>query len=295
MIIEMENEYHFDYINKGNKQSETKTVKYTVIDCQEKVNTNYDTREWILLNNIIKNEKDLRIFKGLLSTKHKIVVKIGYSETIIREYKISQMLNNIPCFITYLCYFSCNNNINAILSNTSICAKDGDNINVLIMKEYELGDMKKYHWNKENFIMLLSIIKCIITSFYFAFKNRGFIHNDAHFGNILMEKSSKIELIYDEGITVKLYGYKPIIMDFESSLFDETKTNYVVLHEILKQIINGIQYYVNIRVLNLEPIEQYLLAKEEININYLLSLIDKLVFVEKIDMYKGFVYNPDVY
>ncbi len=40
-------------------------------------------------------------------------------------------------FITYLCYFSCNNNINSILSNTSISAKDGDNINVLIIKEYD--------------------------------------------------------------------------------------------------------------------------------------------------------------
>jgi hypothetical protein len=150
----------------------------------KKVNIDYDTCEWIVLDDIIKNGKDLRIFKSLLSTKHKIVVKIGHSKTIIQEYNTSQMLNNTSCFITYLCYFSCNNNINSILSNTSIYAKDGDNINVLIMKEYELGDLKKYDWNEENFIMLLSIIKCIIVSFYSAFKNYGFIHNDAHFGNI---------------------------------------------------------------------------------------------------------------
>ncbi len=33
----MEKEYYFDYMNKGNKQLDTKTVKYNVIDCQKKL------------------------------------------------------------------------------------------------------------------------------------------------------------------------------------------------------------------------------------------------------------------
>ena len=163
------------------------------------------------------------------------------------------------------------------------------------MKEYKLGDIKNFTWNKDNFLMLLSLIKCVIVSFYLAFQKYGFIHNDAHFGNILIKETKKDELIYENGISIKLYGYLPIIMDFETSLMDETKSNYKVLHELLMQIIYGIRHYINIRVFNLEPINQYLLTNHIIDINILLFLIDKLEFIEKINMYELPKYNPHIF
>lgn len=212
----MEKEYYLEHINKDNKHSETKTEKYRVINCQKIIDRNYDTSKWIKLDDIIKETSDLKIFKGVLISKQNIVIKIGYSGTILREYKISHLLIDINCFITYVCYFSCKNNIQNILYNKSICSNDGNKIYVLIMKEYKLGDMKKYNWNKDNFIMLLSLIKCIMISLYMAFKKYGFIHNDVHFGNILIKETTRKELLFDERISVKLYGYEPKIMDFET-------------------------------------------------------------------------------
>jgi hypothetical protein len=88
-------------------------------------------------------------------------------------------------------------------------------------------------------------------------------------------------------------------MDFESSLFDETKTNYDILYKILKQIINGIENYVNIITGNMNLIDIYLYDhiqnNSNININQLLSLIDKLEFMRRIDMYKLPKYDPYIF
>jgi hypothetical protein len=193
------------------------------------------------------------------------------------------------------------------------------------MKEYKLGDMKKYDWNKDNFLVLLSLIKCIMISLYMAFKKYGFIHNDVHFGNILIKETTRKELLFDERISVKLYGYEPKIMDFETinkkiynflfiitllkkskdffnnetSLFDESKSNYVILYKILIQIVNGIRDYLNIITNNTDIIQEYLLLNlknnVDINIEHLLSLINNIEFIDKIDMYKKLVYNPNIF
>ena len=85
---------------------------YKVLPCQNITDKNYDTTNWISLDEIIKNNKDLRIFKALLTKTYNIIVKIAKSETIEKEYKTSMMLRNISGFIKYLCYFSCNNYMN---------------------------------------------------------------------------------------------------------------------------------------------------------------------------------------
>ena len=69
----------------------------------------------LFIDEIIKKTRDLKIFNGLLLSKHSIVIKIGKSETIEREYKISQLLSQIPGFIIYLCYFNCTNKIDKII------------------------------------------------------------------------------------------------------------------------------------------------------------------------------------
>jgi hypothetical protein len=111
------------------------------------------------LQDIIKNTKDLRIFKGILTD---IIVKIGKSDTIKREYDISHLLESILNFIIYFCYFSCNNDIDKIISNSSICAKEGEVLQILVMKEYPLGDIKHYQWSIENFHILISLMKQLI-------------------------------------------------------------------------------------------------------------------------------------
>lgn len=283
-------------------QSKTPTEKYKVITCQETVNKNYDTTQWISLQDIIKKTKDLKIFKGLLLSKYTIIIKIGKSETIEREYNISHLLSNIPNFITYLCSFTCMNNINNIIANSSICAKEGDILKILVMKEYPLSDIKHYNWNKENFHILKSLIKQILVSLFSAYQLYGFIHNDVHFGNFLIKNDSAKNKVINYpivNITIETFGYMAIIMDFENSLFDESKTNYDFLYKTFEQIICGIDWYLDIKTNNIEQIKEYLTshikAKKIIDIKYMLDLIDIISFNEKIDKTKLFKYNPTIH
>ena len=214
------------------KQSKSHTEKYRVIDCQDAINENLNTTEWITLQDVIKKTRDLKIITGLLLSKYRIILKIGKSDTIKREYQISQLLSHIPNFIIYLCYFSCNNNIDKIIANSSICATDGDKLKILVMKEYSDGDIKSYNWSSANFIILLSLLKQIISALFIAYWSFGFIHNDVHFGNFLLKKTDDKTINYKSIPTgIHLYGYKVIIMDFENSYRSRQKAS---LHQALK-------------------------------------------------------------
>lgn len=281
------------------KQSKSNTEKYRVIDCQGTINEIPNTTEWIILEDVIKKTNDLKIITGILLSKYKIVVKIGKSDTIKREYQISHLLASIPNFIIYLCYFSCTNNIEKIIANSSICASEGDKLKILVMKEYSDGDIKSYNWTSTNFIILLSLLKQIITALFIGFRSFGFIHNDVHFGNFLIKQTDD-KIINYTGITkIQLYGYKAIIMDFENSLFDTDKKNYEFLYQNFEQIINGIRWYLDIKTNNIEQLKDYLAIhiknKSIIDINEILHLIDKLEFIEKIDKTKILKYNPNIY
>ena len=159
------NSIYAELINKT-KKSKTNTQKYKILSCQKTINNNnIDTSTRIDLKEIIKKNKDLIIFNALLLETTKIIVKIGKSDTILKEYDISHLLSNINGFIKYLCYFSCNNDISQIINNSSICAKEGDTLKILLIKKYELGDIKNFNWDFNNFDILKLLIKQIFVAF----------------------------------------------------------------------------------------------------------------------------------
>jgi thiamine kinase-like enzyme len=207
----MENkEFYLESIDK-NKYSESNSDKFKIVKCQQLVDNNTNTTTWIYLEDIIKKEFDLKIMKGILLHDYPIVVKIGKKDTIEKEYNISKILSNIPCFITYLCYLpasgNCNNNIHKIITNSSICAKDGELLKILVMKEYPLGNLKNFNWNKENFNILKSLLKQIFASLFLAYTQFSFIHNDVHFGNFLIKKTSEERIEYKNIGSIKIFGY----------------------------------------------------------------------------------------
>ena len=131
-------------LTKTNKHSETKTDKYEILDCQKSFN------KIIKLKDIIKSSNNLKMFDTYFF-KSDIIIKIGLSEIIEREYKIShalynqknilnltdkyKYLSNYKYFIKYFCYFNCKNNLYNIIENSSVCSNDGDNLKILIMKK----------------------------------------------------------------------------------------------------------------------------------------------------------------
>jgi hypothetical protein len=294
--------FYFKLLNKDNKHSENNAIKYETIGCQSIITKDYDTTKIIKLEDIIKENSDLKIFEGLF-LKINVVIKISNSETILREYDISQLLNNKNTtfniddkykyltinsyFIKYLCYFNCKNNIKNIINNSSICSNDGELLNILIMKKYNLGSIKKYNWNFDNFNILITLIKQIIYALYSAFINYGFIHNDVHFGNFLIRNNNS--------------QYNVIIIDFENSLFDFSKiNNIIVLYQNYKQILNNILLELNIITFNIDLVLNYIDININNNtifdINYLLELTDNIKMKNKLDLSNlTYTYNPNIF
>lgn len=294
-------DYVLQQLKKENKNSESRTEKYEVLDCQNTI-INNDTTTFIKLNDIIKSSSDLKIFNATFFNKH-VIIKIGYSETIEREYKISHLLcnqthtillddkykyiDNENYFINYYCYFTCKNNIKNILINSSICSNNGNNMNILVMKKYKLGSIKNYNWNKDNFNLLKNLLKQIFYGFYISYVNFGFLHNDVHFGNFLIKEKNKKPIV--------------VIIDFETSIFDVDRKNIFTLYYLYQQILNNILYELNIIVddsinILLDYLETFKKHnKININLNYIFELIDGLNYVNKRDIQKMLIYNPNVF
>jgi predicted unusual protein kinase regulating ubiquinone biosynthesis (AarF/ABC1/UbiB family) len=119
----------------------------------------------------------------------------------------------------------------------------------------------------------------LIILVFISYYNFGFIHNDVHFGNYLIKKSDN--------------NYNVVIIDFENSLFDIDKKNIDILYNNFKQIINNMNFELNI-ISNSDYLLNYLNNFESSDINYILQLIDDLIFIEKRDLSRLLRYDPNI-
>lgn len=194
----------------------------------------------VVPTHVIKNADDISILQAVINyskydKKNKnIVVKIAHkNKTNKKEYNISETLQNIPCFIKYICLFNCfDDTFNYISSNKTvphhICTADniGDNDNYVLVSPYiNGGSIRNYAWNINNVHVLKSLLNQCIISLMYAFIYYGFLHNDLHLDNILFKKT-KLELIHYADIDVVTNGHMAVIMDFDSSFIgiNETQT-----------------------------------------------------------------------
>lgn len=192
---------------------------------------------------ILKNENDVSIIRAIFAySKHikknkKIVIKIAHkSKTNQKEYNISNRLKDIPCFIQYICF---DQTYSYVKKNGKvpqyICTADniGDNDHhVLISSNIELGSVKNYKWTINNINMLRSILKQSLIGIMYAYVQHGFLHNDLHLDNILIKRTKKESIVYNDEISLKTENYKPVIMDFDLSSIDVDREK-------------GVEYYWN--------------------------------------------------
>lgn len=221
------------------------------IDCSSKISDNNpETLEWLEIKNQIKhNSEEYKILSGILEENKSIVVKVGNNK-LSREFEIGKLLDslNLPTFLSYYCLFKCLDDIKTIgsknnknqLNRKHLCRKTGEEITILLMPNIELGSIKDYNWNENNFDILKNILKHIVKSLSYARKYIGFVHNDLHYGNVLLKKTKRKEINYKEFGKLEVNGLLPIIIDYDRSIIYNTQNiQKIDLYNDFIRIING--------------------------------------------------------
>jgi hypothetical protein len=275
-----------DLVKSGDRRRSNKVAskKYYLDFCNANVLNNKNTRNWLIIKNILLNSK---VVEGIMfKTNTKVVVKIGEKINIDKEYDINFQLKHLKGFVRYLtklnfssveylCKFSCKDNLDKYISkedpdiNSGMCEPNGKNqTNAIIMPYYELKSILNYSWNKENFILFKKLIKDTIKILLDANAEIGFLHNDVHLENIMLKNKQ------DE-IQVK-------IIDFELSTINEiNKNNLILLGQNFKKLF--VDCISKIDFINLDSIVKCIkftdkmrdpFKNNNIDINEIYNLID---------------------
>jgi hypothetical protein len=282
----------------------------------------------VILEKVIKNKNDVTILesiikdKSIISKQKHIVVKIGkVNKTIEKEYHIGHKLeeSKIYGFIVYMCLFVCFDDtyqkIDINNSMLSLCSASKETENkkaILVMPFIQEGSVKNFNWfNGDKFNVLKSIIQQTVISLTIAYNKCGFIHNDLHLDNILLKKTKKETIEYQidgnnntNEITIKTYGYKAIIMDFDSSMINidnKSKNGYEYFWKNIYNMISRLETDLknkqneSVSVSNMKQIVTYILDQKSINIFKLLEMIDMMQFKIVEPPKTLYKYDPNVF
>jgi len=215
--------------------------KYYLSSCQTKITNRTPTTEsWLKIVNALKlddssNYEKSRVLLGALDTHGEVVVKIGDSDDIRREYEYNQKLQSIKGFVKYICYFECRDNFRTVFSGvapsglrtvfsgvapsglrtvfsgvapsglrtvtpskrTSLCHGPGNEMKIILMPWFPLGSMSEFKWQDYVPQLLISCLKHAILSMLTAFYKLSILHGDFHTGNVLLKKTKQKTISYE--------------------------------------------------------------------------------------------------
>lgn len=142
-----------------------KINKYYLSSCQTKItNRTPTTQAWLKIVSALKlgnNYDKSRVLLGELATHGEVVVKIGDSDDIRREYEFNEMLQSIKGVVKYICFFQCNDDFRSITpsSRSSICKGPGNGMNVILMPWFPLGNILDFKWHEHDPVLLQSCLR----------------------------------------------------------------------------------------------------------------------------------------
>jgi serine/threonine protein kinase len=240
-----------------------------------------------------QRDEDSRVLLAVLEKNHSkvnIVVKMARENTTIRkEYSVSEHLHKTKCsgFMKFICIFECydNNSSDKICQGTSEKSAKKD---VLIMKYFNEGSVKRHAWTNSNFHILRSIIIQTICYLVVAYHNTGFIHNDSHLDNILIKRTRRTHNKYQMDrrvIEIETNNYTCIIMDFENCFFTD-KSSHIFFWKMIENIITrvGIELTNNkgdkVEVLNIYEVLGYISSNKNNNYLQVLNIIPMIERME---------------
>ena len=257
-----------EFVKSKDTRGINRTSKKYFLDCNTKISGNTNTREWLIIKNIILNQK---VMEGLLDNNMKVVIKINTKENIDKEYNINKQLENFKGFVRYICKFSCKDDLNKYKHddgswNEGFCDPNGkDKTNTIVMPYYKLGNIRQYPWNKDTFDIFKKLIKNVVKILIYTNKEIGFLHNDLHLDNIMITNNCKVRII-----------------DFElSTINEDDKSNYKKLGMDFRKLFSDIGLLLFINPYTIDNIIRFTTKMREVvvvNIDDIYCLIDKLEY-----------------
>jgi len=203
--------------------------KYYLSSCQTKITNRTPTTEgWLDVLRLVKLDiRDIdksRILLGALKDRGDIVIKIGGSDDIRKEYDMSERLKHIKGYVKYICFFECNDDFRNHPSpnRATLCKGVGNQMKVILMPYFPLGSIAAFSWREYPISLFQSCLKHAILSMLTAFFSLGVIHGDFHIGNVLLKTTKQKSLTYsipalDFQEEIPTHGIRTWIMDFENS------------------------------------------------------------------------------
>ena len=284
--------------SRNSKHNNNNSMKYK-LDCQNIIDKseNSDTKDWLNLEKQIDHDsEEYTLYNALLEKNKQIVVKIG-PEKLKYEYEIGNLLDTlkIPTFLGYICMFNCLDDFYKIKGKSKaekifinskrsfLCKKEGEIINVLVMQYITNGSIDKYNWNKDNFIILKNVIKHIVISLLYSALMIGFIHTDAHLGNIMIQKTKRKNINYGDFYSLEIIGsIIPVIMDYDRAIIQKDAVDLALVYNDVRKVFSLLDTELKIKfnisklldLLRILIINKIRITKEVCN--EILSEIDKL-------------------
>ena len=227
------------------------TEKYYLDTCQQRVNNEGTTKNWIEVVKAIKKvasrDIDLQKSQLLLSNMDadQVVVKIGDGR-ILHEYSIGKKLAKVKGFVKYVCYFECNDNFYDYFTRDSgaLCKSAGSGMSVLIMPHFKEGDLAHWSWTVDNVHILRGCLQMAVLSYVNAYESEHFVHGDFHPANVMLKATEQRTVTFGD-IVVDTNGYRTWIMDFENSYVNITSRSWTDLCFDLKKMFTLLPTFVS--------------------------------------------------
>lgn len=214
------------------------------------------------------------ILKALLSQKSQIrnrdiVVKLGLSESLLKEYQYGAVLKTIPGFINFICLFQCHDDPETYkhpFKDIPLCQGNADTPRVygLVMPYLSLGSFRDYSGWVEHPQRFRACFLQLVWSLYEAYTEHGFIHNDIHLNNVLIRRTKKNAVTYKH-TTLPTEGFSITVMDFGNSLMPVAqKQNTHFFWKDMQRILMDISYEMKLSFSSLKPMELFLANRSSI-------------------------------
>lgn len=296
------------YLPKKTGTNQSGSGKY-FIDCSKRVSKDQPTTQaWLSIQERLKptNFQDTnRVLLGVLEKQKRVVIKIGESLLLHKEYKVGETLSQTPGFIKYICYFECEDDYKRHdgSATTNLCKAPGNAMKCLIMKYYPLGSLGTYKWGASNFHILKTLLAQCVMSMMMAFEQHGIIHNDTHSKNILLESTKKTVIQYtiaNKTYDLPTHGYRIVMMDYENALKSHDKvTGNDLMYKDIGRLVTDLNYSANVAMSKelMECVNSLPVSNPNFTqgITILLPAIARLEWMDPPSSRATLEYDPDVF